>query len=444
MGFVLDPAEAADLLARDPRHRDCLFPYLNGEDLNSRPDQSPSRWVINFHDWPLDRSAKGRWAMADDDQRKEWLRSGRVPNDYPGQVAADYPELLSIVEKMVKPERMKNNRNVYRDRWWWYAERRPKLYATLEGMKKVLAVPLVSKFSIFSLEPAAFVYSHALGVISDDSANSFVLLQGTFHDEWARSSGSTLETRMRYTPTDCFETFPFPAPLDELEGIGERYYQLRQSIMQTRHEGLTQTYNRFHNPDDTAGDIAALRIIHVELDQAVATAYGWTDLDLGHGFHQTKQGQRFTLSESARRQVLDRLLKLNFERYEEEVAAGLHETQAAKATRAARKRGSSSVPMPMGDLFDGLQPVDAPQPKSVGFPAAPSSVGHPTPPSGEDSPILAFLKANPGWHGKESILRATGLPSQRWTAAIKALLASGEVVQLGERRGSRYQFHPKG
>jgi hypothetical protein len=56
MGFVLTPEEAQRLIDKNPRNRDVLFPYLNGEDLNSRPDQSPSRWVINFFDWPIERA----------------------------------------------------------------------------------------------------------------------------------------------------------------------------------------------------------------------------------------------------------------------------------------------------------------------------------------------------------------------------------------------------
>lgn len=71
------------------------------------------------------------------------------------------------------------------------------------------------------------------------------------------------------------------------------------------------------------------------MDNTVATAYGWDDLDLGHGFHGTKQGVRFTISEAARREVLDRLLELNHCRYAEEVAQGLHEKKkpARKASR---------------------------------------------------------------------------------------------------------------
>jgi hypothetical protein len=61
------------------------------------------------------------------------------------------------------------------------------------------------------------------------------------------------------------------------------------------------------------------------MDQAVAAAYGWSELDLDHGFHATKQGERYTISEPARRTVLEKLLELNHQRYDEEVKAGLHD-----------------------------------------------------------------------------------------------------------------------
>ena len=67
--------------------------------------------------------------------------------------------------------------------------------------------------------------------------------------------------------------------------------------MRIRNEGLTKVYNRFHNPKEDAEDIRKLRGLHVEMDHAVTAAYGWSDLDLGHGFHETKQGIRYTLHE---------------------------------------------------------------------------------------------------------------------------------------------------
>jgi hypothetical protein len=106
--------------------------------------------------------------------------------------------------------------------------------------------------------------------------------------------------------------------------------------MLSRNEGLTATYNRFHDPHESSDDIATLRRLHVEMDNAVAAAYGWSDLALGHGFHPTAQGTRYTLAEPARRELLRRLLALNHARYAEEVAAGLHDKKKSKKGGAKR------------------------------------------------------------------------------------------------------------
>ena len=312
MGFVLESEEAKALIERDSRNQDVLFPYLNGEDLNSRPDQSPSRWVINFHDWSLER-------------------------------AETYPDCMKIVQEKVKPERQRRNENgefVLRkplpERWWIYADKRPALYATIAEMKRVLVIPRVSKYMICTWKPTGIICSEATCIIASEADADFAILQSTFHGDWARFRGSSLRNDQRYTPSDCFETFPFPNNLQSLEDIGKRYDQHRQSIMLSRQEGLTKTYNRFHDSHETSEDIVHLRELHKEVDEAVARAYGWDDLDLGHGFHETKQGLRYTVSEAARREVLGRLLRLNHERYAEEVAMGLHE-KGAKAKKKGKR-----------------------------------------------------------------------------------------------------------
>ncbi|MFW6358383.1 MAG: hypothetical protein ACOC0N_04100 [Chroococcales cyanobacterium] len=186
-----------------------------------------------------------------------------------------------------------------------------------------------------------------------DSNEGFALLNSTIHEVWAIQYSSTIGKGTRYMPTDCFETFPFPETTDNLESIGKQYYTHRQNIMETRQEGLTKTYNRFHDPNETSEDIATLRQLHREMDEAVATAYGWTDLSLDHGFHETKQGLRYTLSETAREEVLNRLLQLNFDRYAEEVAQGLHDKKnKKKATSKGKKKqkGKSSNDEQMGLL----------------------------------------------------------------------------------------------
>lgn len=156
---------------------------------------------------------------------------------------------------------------------------------------------------------------------------------------------------MRFAATDCFANFPFAITLNA--NIGESYYQQRQAAMVSRCEGLTATYNRFHNPNEASADIQKLRDLHIEMDEAVAAAYCWTDLNLGHDFHETKQGMRFTISETARKEVLQRLLKLNHERYAEEVKQGLHDKKKGAAKKAAPKKKATGKPSKDGaTLFD--------------------------------------------------------------------------------------------
>ena len=339
MGFVLEPEAAQALIAKDSRNKEALFPYLNGEDLNSRPDQSPSRWVVNFFDWPLRRETlDGTWKNADAKQKKQWLQDGIVPTDYPDPVAADYPDCLAIVEAKVKPERekLKDNPDGKRRKkiWWQYGRCTPALQAAIAGMERVLVRCRHANIHSLAFSSVNLVLNESMTIFAFENSLHFALLQSTLHESWARYYGSSLRTDMRYSPTDCFETFPFPTSLEGLEDIGQRYYEHRQAIMQSRQEGLTATYNRFHNPKETAGDIQTLRELHVEMDRAVAVAYGWHDLDLGHGFHETKQGLRFTIAEIARQEVLQRLLQLNHERYAEEARQGLHKKTKKAAARS--------------------------------------------------------------------------------------------------------------
>ncbi len=88
------------------------------------------------------------------------------------------------------------------------------------------------------------------------------------------------------------------------------------------------------------------------MDEAVAHAYEWDDLELGHGFHEAKQGLRYTISEAARREVLDRLLLLNHERHEQEVKAGLFEVKGAKAKKGKSIANDGKV-VPDGGLEQG-------------------------------------------------------------------------------------------
>lgn len=313
-GFTMLPQEAKALIAKSLRNADVLAPFLRGEDFNSDPEQTPSRWVINFQDLPLAR-------------------------------AEQYQDCFAIVQERVKPQRDLVKRKIYRERWWLYAERQTTLYETIEGLPRVLFHAFTSKYLCFAFTSPNYVYATPHVVVASASDTMFATVQSSFHELWIRRVGSTLKTDLRYTPTDCFQTFPRPRGDDvRLGTIGAQYHESRRQLMLTRQEGLTKTYNRFHDRGEQSADIARLRALHVEMDLAVAAAYGWTDLDLGHGFHATKQGERYTLSEPARREGLDRLLALNHQRYEEEVKAGLHDKKKSKGktTKVNPKATSNS------------------------------------------------------------------------------------------------------
>jgi hypothetical protein len=220
------------------------------------------------------------------------------------------------------------------------------LYAATEGMSRVLVRARVSNINSIAFVPTGVICSEATVVFASPDYDMFALLQSVAHTEWLIHNASSMRTDVRYTPSDCFETYPFPDDISGLDDIGERYYAHRQNIMLARQEGLTKSYNRFHDPDESAPDIAELRTLHVEKDEAVARAYGWDDLHLGHGFHQTKQGLRSTITEAARREVLGRLLRLNHERHAEEVAAGLVDANG-KVLRRNGRNGRKSVANPL-------------------------------------------------------------------------------------------------
>lgn len=294
MGFTFDDVNAAKgkceplstmhaLIAKDPRNAERIKPYLGGDEVNTDPEHKHHRFVIDFEDFPLRRdNSLPSWALLSQEGIVQCLREGVVPADYNGPVAEDWPDLLEIVERLVKPERDKQNRESNRDRWWIYAENRPGLRQALTRVGTAWAQNCGASphLSIGNL-PASSIQSHTLAVFAIEGDAVFANLQSRVHEVWARLLSSSLEDRLRYTPTDCFQTFPMPAGFCDnvaLEAIAERYLSHRAALMKARNEGLTKTYNRFHNPLDNADDIVTLRRLHAEMDDAVLRAYGWGDL----------------------------------------------------------------------------------------------------------------------------------------------------------------------
>ena len=224
------------------------------------------------------------------------------------------------------------------------------------NLNELSSVPQLAQLRVRFL-PARSVFATSSSYCSDRLSAHSACLQSRAHEVWARFFGSTLKDDLRYTPTDCFETFPFPAgvlehaagdspttdnrPLTTLETAGREYYEFRAALMVRNNEGLTKTYNRFHDPDETSPDILKLRELHAAMDRAVLEAYGWHDLAQtatceflldyedeedeeepspqpprkGRG---KKKPWRYRWPDDFRDEVLARLLALNKERAERE------------------------------------------------------------------------------------------------------------------------------
>lgn len=313
MGFIMSEKDATAIIEKDPKNADVLFPYLNGEDLNSDPLQRPSRWVINFFDWPIER-------------------------------AQQYEDVFAIVEERVRPEREGNKDQVAHDFWWRFLRSRGELYHAIgrgvpflkhpgnwddrHKQDSVLVCSEVSKFLIFTRVSNISVFSVNLDVFVIQE--KLAILQSNIHECWARKYSSSLETRLKYSPGNAYETFPFPlSPFPQLEFLGEQLDEHRRKIMTSRQIGLTALYNLFHDPSESDAELEEMRRLQREIDVAVCDSYGWQDIDLDHGFHEVgylpaNDNVRYTISEPARIEILKRLAAFNRQRWEEEEAAGLH------------------------------------------------------------------------------------------------------------------------
>ena len=329
-GIASSVAERHRLVEQDPRNQEVIFPYIGGEEVNTSPTHSHHRYVINFRDFPLRREDLGhRWVDGHEDQCREWLQRGIVPLDYPRMVATDWPDLIAIVEERAKPERDVQNRKALRERWWQYAEKRPGLYSAIANLDRVLVTNCGATPHLgVSFLPARSVFANTLDVFPLDTYAAFCALQSRPHEIWARFFGSSMKDDLRYTPSDCFETFPFPRGWrtdPALEAAGQEYYDFRANLMVRNNEGLTKTYNRFHDPDEDDPDIAKLRELHAAMDRVVLDAYDWNGIPTRCEFlldyeideeewGRRKKPYRHRWPDDIRDDLLVRLLELNAQR----------------------------------------------------------------------------------------------------------------------------------
>ena len=212
MGFTFDDFAAAkgeaenldtmrSLIEKNAHNATRIFPYIGGEEVNSAPTHSHHRYAIDFADFPLRREPSFKsWFDWSEERQRRGLREGEVPIDYPDPVAEDWPDLLDIVRRLVKPVRDKDARKARRERWWRFGDRQPGLYRAIAPLERAIAVAQTSPHVSFSFLPTGMVYGHTLIVIVLDTMSSFSTLQSRPHEIWTRTFAASMKDDQRYLP----------------------------------------------------------------------------------------------------------------------------------------------------------------------------------------------------------------------------------------------------
>ena len=315
--FDIEDSIASDFLFEPNPHglpnSSVVVPWVNGMDITGR---SRSMWIIDFG-------------------------VGISKNK-----ASQFQTPFEFVVQHVKPKRKNNARETYRRLWWLHVEPRPGMRSVIAPLSRFLTTVRVSKHRLFVWMMAPALPDSAIFVFARDDDYFFGVLHSCLHEAWALCLGTRLETRPRYTPTTCFETFPFPWPPGEepkdepkvqaIANAARELDELRNNWLNppewTKEEmlefpgSIDGPWSRYvHNPDGRGiGTVRYPRIVpkdeecakklkkrtltnlynerptwmdlaHQKLDEAVFAAYGWNP-------------------DMSDEKILEKLLELNLER----------------------------------------------------------------------------------------------------------------------------------
>lgn len=272
------------LMPTNPNGRpnsDVLRPWINATDVTRR---FADKWIVDFG-----------WTMAEHD-------------------AALFEAPFNHSLLVVKPERDRNRRDVYREQWWRFAEPRPGMWSALQRKSRFIVTPMVSKHRVYAWTPIKVWPSNLVNVFARDDDTTFGILHSRFHELWSLRMGTFLGVGNdpRYTPSTTFETFPFPEGLTpnipatdyaddprarKIAAAAARLNELRENWLNptnlvVRVPEVVAGYPDRILPKDSKAEAelkkrtltnlynarpAWLDHAHRALDEAVAEAYGWGD-----------------------------------------------------------------------------------------------------------------------------------------------------------------------
>jgi type II restriction/modification system DNA methylase subunit YeeA len=243
-GFFITEQQAIDWMKADPNNKNVLKQSSSAQDLTDNPNGKPDRWIIDFQNMSIEE-------------------------------ISDYELPFKWVEEKVKPERIGNRETVLREKWWRFKRTNEAMRKALTPLNGYFIVPCHSKWFVFMPADTNWLANNSNTVVASDDFYVLGILTSKVHRLWVKAQSSTLEDRIRYTPTTCFETFPFPQTvepklIEKIRTAAQELHQWRSNFMETKQWGITALYNKFF-----AEPTSQLYQLHAKLDKLVLQAYGF-------------------------------------------------------------------------------------------------------------------------------------------------------------------------
>lgn len=305
-------------------------------------DYALARMPIYIAGSDLTRSQQGRYAIDLTGLSEEQARK-------------QLPALFQHVHDYVRPERLQNRDQAFRDNWWLFGRRRPEMRDAFAALTRVIATSEVAKHRFFSFIewPKHLIDGSVIGV-AVDRAELLAVLSSRCHVLWTLTVAGRLEDRPRYQHESAFMQFPFPHSADPTLSLSDPLYAQQERLRElaerldtfrkdrlAEHSFLTMTglYNALerlreleHDCDvpplsaaerdvHQAGLISVLKEIHDDIDRTVLAAFSWEDLIpelVGKPGATLPSPHKTEAQERAEEELLTRLVALNHERVVEE------------------------------------------------------------------------------------------------------------------------------
>lgn len=248
LGFIISQSMADEWIKVDLTNKNVIKPFSMGANLAKNPHGKPERWIIDFNTMSIEE-------------------------------AVEYELPFTHIKNQVRPEREKSRETTLKEQWWKFRRINEPMRNAIQKLTHYFLVPRVSKWAVFIIAPLDWLPGEKSVVVASDDFYVLGILSSGIHRAWMNAQKSTLKADIAYTPTACFETFPFPQNpdsklIEKIRATALELHDYRTEQMEKKQWGITTLYNKFFDEPSSQ-----LHKLHAKLDQLVLQAYGFDASD---------------------------------------------------------------------------------------------------------------------------------------------------------------------